>query len=78
MSTAQLLLNEFNLRTLTYPTPSDMCAEKIPLVLMGGERRVKRAQTRERGSPSAPAELSLHFLTSKRVMVQSLVNNFSF
>ena len=34
-----------------------MCAKKIPLVSMGGqaERRVKRAQTRERGPPSALA-----------------------
>ena len=36
-----------------------MCchAEKFPLVSMGAERRVKRVQTRERGHPSAPAEI---------------------
>ena len=33
-----------------------MCAEKILLVLMGAERRVKRVQTWERGPPSAQVE----------------------
>ena len=28
---------------------ADKCAEKFPLVLMGAERRVERAQTQERG-----------------------------
>ena len=32
---------------------------RIPLVSMGAERRVKRAQTRERGPPSALAEIQL-------------------
>ena len=36
---------------------ADTCTEKFPLVSMGAERRVKRAQTLERGPPSAPAEL---------------------
>ena len=35
---------------------ADMCAGKFPLVSMGAERRVLRAQTRERGPPSALAE----------------------
>ena len=37
---------------------ADTCAGKFPLVSMGAERRVYRAQTRERGPPSAPAELA--------------------
>ena len=36
---------------------ADMCARKFPLVSMGAERRVSRAQTRERGPPSALAEI---------------------
>ena len=36
-----------------------MCAGKISLVPMGAERRVPRARTRERGPPSALAELSI-------------------
>jgi hypothetical protein len=36
MSTAQLLLNELNLRTLTYPPPLGHVCQKVPLVLMGG------------------------------------------
>ena len=44
---------------------ADMFAGKFPLVSMGGgERRVSRAQTRERGPPSALAEIiitSYHF-----------------
>ena len=32
-------------------------AGKFPLVSMGAERRVSRAQTRERGPPSALAEI---------------------
>ena len=36
---------------------ADMCAENFSLVSMGAERRVNRAQTRERGPPSAPAEI---------------------
>ena len=36
---------------------ADVCAGKFPQVSMGGgERRVSRAQTRERGPPSALAE----------------------
>ena len=37
---------------------ADTFAEKFPLVSMGAEWRVKRAQTRERGPPSVPAEIS--------------------
>ena len=37
---------------------ADMCAEKFPLVWMGAERRVSRAQNQERGPPSALAEIS--------------------
>ena len=36
---------------------ADTCGGNLPLVSMGAERRVKRAQTRERGPPSAPAEI---------------------
>ena len=36
---------------------ADMCAGKFPLVSMGAERRVSRTQTRERGLPSALAEI---------------------
>ena len=35
---------------------ADTCGGKFPLVSMGGQRRVQRAQTRKRGPPSAPAE----------------------
>ena len=38
--------------------PPDMCAEKFPLVSMGGSAGVKHAQTRERGPPSAPLKIS--------------------
>ena len=34
-----------------------MCAGIFPLVSMGAERRVSRAQTRERGPPSALEEI---------------------
>ena len=37
---------------------ADMCAVKFPLVLMGDERMVSRAQTVERGPPSALAEFN--------------------
>ena len=36
---------------------ADTCAGKFSLTSMGAERRVSRAQTRERGPPSALAEL---------------------
>ena len=36
-----------------------MCAKKIPLVSMEAEQKVKRAQTRERGPPSALAEFEI-------------------
>ena len=36
---------------------ADMCARKFPLVSMGAEQRVSRAQTRERGPPSVLAEI---------------------
>ena len=32
---------------------ADTCAKKLPLMSMGAERSVARAQTRERGPPSA-------------------------
>ena len=35
---------------------ADTCGGKFPLVWMGVSRRVSRAQTRERGPPSALAE----------------------
>ena len=37
---------------------ADMRAGKFPLALMGAERRVSRAPTRERGPPSALAEIN--------------------
>ena len=46
---------------------ADKCAGKFSLVLMGGERRVSRAQTWERGPKSALAEiLSQVFIAEKR------------
>jgi hypothetical protein len=36
---------------------ADTGAGKFPLVSMGAERRVSRAQTREQGPPSALAEI---------------------
>jgi hypothetical protein len=52
---------------------ADMCAGKFMLVLMGAERRVSRAQTRERGPPSMLAELSLilgiKLMRSKRLKI---------
>ena len=36
---------------------ADMCTEKFPLTSIGAERRVWRAQNRERGPPSARAEI---------------------
>ena len=36
---------------------ADKCAAKFLLVLMGDERRVSRAQTRERGPQSVLAEI---------------------
>ena len=41
---------------------ADTCAVKFPLVSMGGERRVSRAQTQERGPPSALVEIFPLFL----------------
>ena len=40
---------------------ADTWAGKIPRVSMGAERRVSRAQTRERGPPSALAEFYFLF-----------------
>ena len=49
----------------------DMCARKLPLVSMGGgERRVSRAQTRERGPPSALGEI-FHTLSFVFVLFQA-------
>ena len=42
--------------------PVNMRARKFLLVLMGAEQRVSRAQTRERGPPSALAEILQMFL----------------
>ena len=42
---------------------ADTAAGKFPLVPMGAERRVPRARTRERGPPSALAEILLVFGT---------------
>ena len=36
---------------------ADTCAEKFPLTAIGAERRVPRAQTRERGPPSHEGNL---------------------
>ena len=43
---------------------ADTCAGKFPLVLMGAERRVSRAQTRERGPPSALAEIDIFHIST--------------
>ena len=45
------------LREMFEGDSADMGARKFPLVSMGAERRVSRAQTRERGPPSALAEI---------------------
>ena len=37
---------------------ADTCAGNFSLMSMGAERRVSHAQTRRRGPPSAPAEIS--------------------
>ena len=37
---------------------ADMCGLKFPLVLIGAERSVTRAQTWEQGLPSTPVELN--------------------
>ena len=39
---------------------ADTRAGKFPLVPMGAERRVPHARTRERGPPSALAEICVH------------------
>ena len=49
ISTVQLQLNELIREHLLTLSSLDTCAKKIPLVSMGGKRRVKRAQTCERG-----------------------------
>ena len=61
---------------------ADTFAGKISLVSMGAERRVSHAQTRERGPPSAVAEIfklgnwpPLAMLEDK---VQSFVKNYYF
>ena len=36
---------------------ADKCAEKVLLVSMGAKQRFSRAQTREQGPPSVPAEI---------------------
>ena len=59
---------------------ADTCAKKFPLVSMGAERRVSRAQTRERGPPSALAEFaiviiaSLHFV---KIAFRQILNTIS-
>ena len=54
---------------------ADMCAGKFMLVLMGAERRVSRAQTRERGPPSALAEL--HIFSHVGYITTPLIKNHS-
>ena len=49
---------------------ADTCPGKFPLMLMGAERRVSAAQTRERGPPSALAEL-LYLLVVTLVKIVS-------
>ena len=44
---------------------ADMCAGKFPPVLIGAERRVSRAQTLERGPPSALAEYFFRIICMK-------------
>ena len=53
--------------------PLDMCAEKIPLVSMGGRAGVKRAQTRERGPPSAVAVFVILFMTHDYFLVSHVL-----
>ena len=56
------------------PRLPDTCAEKVPLVSMGAERRVKRTQTRERGPPSAPAEFE-HIFSSLGLELADMETN---
>jgi hypothetical protein len=44
---------------------------KFPLVSMGLERRVKRAKTRDRGPPSAPAEIDISYHNPSLYMGES-------
>ena len=44
---------------------ADTCGGKFPLVLMGTERRVLRAQTREQGPPSALADFFNSFYSHR-------------
>jgi hypothetical protein len=44
---------------------ADKCTGRFPLVSMGAERRVSRAQTRERGTPSVLVEIHLPFENSR-------------
>ena len=44
---------------------ADMCTEMFTLVLMGAQRKVKCAQTRERGPPSAPAKILMSIMGIK-------------
>ena len=55
-----------------------MCAEKIPLVAKGAERRVKRAQTRERGPPSALAVFSIQNGRYKNIPINSYKSSINF
>ena len=43
------------------PTPQTRAPKYFHWSRLGTEWRVKHAQTRERGPPSAPAEISVHF-----------------
>ena len=61
---------------------ADMCAGKFPLVSMGAEQRVSRAQTRELGPPSALAEIlsvmvCLAWLIRSDLSHKSLNENYS-
>ena len=51
---------------------ADTCAGKFPLMSMGAERRVSRAQTRERGPPSARAEFSIVFVNQIKALLAPL------
>ena len=55
---------------------ADTGAGKFPLVSMGGRAEGPRAQTRERGPPSALAEILYQFLLQKFLMDRSLLHKY--
>ena len=51
---------------------ADMCVGKFLLTSMGAEQRVSHAQTRERGPPSARAEIYVTFCSEMMIYSQNV------